>query len=110
VEDQQIRHQAVVLDECLLLIAHILGNHTVAAEGDPLTPLRVGVDRVKAGGDFSFDMVPDCVRRQAEALAGFLVCGPAIVMPIAPRVQTVGLEYVGPPLRSEPAKPRPERV
>ena len=36
VKGEQVRDQMIVFDELALLVAHILGNHAVAAEGHPL--------------------------------------------------------------------------
>jgi len=68
---------------------------------DPLAALGGRVDGVKADSDFPFEVAADCVQRQAEPLAGFLVLGTVVVMPGAFRVGTVGLEGVGPAIHEE---------
>src|SRR5208283_1992230 len=73
----------------------------IGIDGHPLTPLRGRVDGIEGDGDFTLDVAPEGVRRQAEALAGFLVRGPEVVMPGAFRVRPVGLEGVGPPVDEE---------
>src|ERR1019366_1763225 len=52
----------------------------IRVDGHPLTPLSSRVDGIEGDGDFAIDVAPEGVRRQAEALAGFLVRGPEVVM------------------------------
>jgi hypothetical protein len=73
----------------------------VRVDGHPLRALGGGVDRVKADGDFAFEVAADCVGCQAQPLPGFLVLEPVVVMPSAFRVRSVGLEGVGPPIHEE---------
>jgi hypothetical protein len=73
----------------------------VRVDGHPLRALGGGVDRVEADSDFAFEVATDCVRCQAEPLAGFLVLGPIVVMPAALRVRPAGLKGVGPPVHEE---------
>jgi hypothetical protein len=58
-------------------------------------------DGVEADHDFAFDVTADCVQRQAEPLAGFLVPGTVVVMPAILRVRSVGLKGVGPTVDEE---------
>ena len=60
-----------------------------------------GVDRVEADGDFALEVAADCVRCQAEPLAGFLVLGTIVIMPGTFRVRPVGLEGVSTPAHKE---------
>ena len=73
----------------------------VRVDGHPLRALGGGVDRVEADGDFALEVAADCVRCQAEPLAGFLVLGTIVIMPGTFRVRPVGLEGVGPPVDEE---------
>ncbi len=73
----------------------------VRVDGHPLRALGGGVDRVEADSDFAFEVAADCVRCQAEPLAGFVVLGTVVVMPGAFRVRPVGLEGVGPAVDEE---------
>jgi hypothetical protein len=73
----------------------------VRVDGHPLRALGGGVDRVEADGDFALKVAADCVQRQTEPLAGFLVLGPVVVMPATFWVCPVGLEGVGPALDEE---------
>jgi hypothetical protein len=73
----------------------------VRVDGHPLRALGGRVDRVEADSDFAFDVAADCVQRQAEPLAGFLVLGPVVIMPAAFRARPVGLECVGPAVDEE---------
>jgi hypothetical protein len=77
------------------------GILTVRVDGHPLRVLGSGVYRVKADGDFAFKVAADCVQRQAEPLAGFLILGTVVVMPATFQVRAVGLEGVGPPVYEE---------
>jgi hypothetical protein len=76
-----------------ILIVHVNGH--------PLRALGGGVDGVKADGDFALKVAADCVQRQAEPLAGFLVLGTVVVMPGTFWVRPVGLEGVGPAVDEE---------
>jgi len=67
----------------------------------PLRALGRRVDGVKADGDFAFEVASDCVQREAEPLAGFLVLGSVVVMPVAFRAWPVGLEGVSPAVDEE---------
>jgi hypothetical protein len=73
----------------------------VRVDGHPLRALGGGVDRVEADGDFALEVAADCVRCQAEPLAGFLVLGTIVIMPGAFRVGSVGLEGVSTPVYEE---------
>jgi hypothetical protein len=73
----------------------------VRVDGHPLRAPGGGVDRVEADGDFAFKVATDCVQRQAEPLAGFVVLGTVVVVPGTFRVRAVGLERVGPPIQEE---------
>jgi hypothetical protein len=53
----------------------------VCVNGHPLRALGSRVDGVKADGDFALKVAADCVKRQTQPLAGFLVLGTVIVMP-----------------------------
>jgi len=64
----------------------------VRVDSHPLRALGGGVDGVETDGDFTFEVAADCVQRQAETLAGFLVLGPVVVMPATFRVRSAGLE------------------
>jgi len=68
----------------------------VRVDSQPFRALGGRVDGVKADGDFAFKVATDCVQRQAEPLAGFLILGTVVVMPATVRVRPVGLECVGP--------------
>ena len=68
----------------------------VRVDGHPLRALGGGVDGVEANGNFAFEVAADCVQRQAEPLAGFLVLGAVVVMPAACRVRPVGLQGISP--------------
>jgi hypothetical protein len=73
----------------------------ISVDGDPLAPLRGGVDGVKADGDFPFQVTADRVWRQAESLARCLVGGPVIIMMASFPMRPAGLEGVGPPIHEE---------
>ena len=73
----------------------------VRVDGHPLRALGGGVDGVEADSDFAFEVAADCVQRQAEPLAGFLVLGPIVAMPATFRVGSVGLEGVSTPVNEE---------
>jgi hypothetical protein len=73
----------------------------ISVDGDPLAPLRGGVDGVKADGDFAFQVAADGVWRQAESLAGFLIGGTVVIMAATFWVRPVGLEGIGPPVDEE---------
>ena len=73
----------------------------VRVDGHPLRTLGGGIDRVEADSDFAFEVAADCVRCQAEPLAGFLVGGTIVVMPATSRVRPAGLEGVGRPVHKE---------
>lgn len=73
----------------------------VRVDGHPLRAMGGGVDGVEADGDSAFEVATDCVGRQTEPLAGFLVLGPVVVMLPALRVRPIGLEGVRPPVDEE---------
>ena len=73
----------------------------VCVNGHPLRGLGGGVDGVETDGDFAFEVAADCVQRQAEPLAGFLVLGPIVVMPCTFRVRPVGLQGVSTAVHKE---------
>jgi hypothetical protein len=73
----------------------------VRVDSHPLRALGGGVGRVKTEGDFALKVAADCVGRQAEALAGFLVLGAVVVMPATFQVRPIGLEGVGPAVDEE---------
>ena len=76
-------------------------SSVIRVDGHPLRALGGGVDGVEPDGDFAFEVATNCVQRQAQPLAGFLVLGPVVVMPGAFRVRPVGLEGVGPAVDEE---------
>ena len=73
----------------------------VRVDGHPLRTLGGGIDRVEADSDFALKVAADCVQRQAEPLACFLVLGTVVVMPGIFRVRPVGLEGISPPVHKE---------
>ena len=71
------------------------GIWVVRVDCHPLRALGCGVDGVEADGDFAFEVAADCLQRQAEPLAGFLVLGTVIIMMAgASWVRLVGLNGV----------------
>src|SRR5580698_3958658 len=73
----------------------------ICVDSHPFTPLSGRVDGIEGDGDVTLDVAPEDVRRQAEALPGFLVRGPEVIMPAAIRVRPVRLQGVGPPVHKE---------
>src|SRR5207302_4166960 len=73
----------------------------IGIDSDPLASLRRRIDGIEPDRDFALNVASESVRRQTEALAGFLVGGPVVVIPAAFRVRALGLEGVGPPVDEE---------
>jgi len=73
----------------------------VCVDGHPLRTLGGGVNGVKTDGDIAFEVAVDCVKSQAEPLAGFPVLGTIVVVSGTFWMRAGGLEGVGPPVYEE---------